>query len=237
MIFSMILVSCGDRSKSATESKPETVRELMESEGWEYCQLIETDVFFDKPDPWILESEKSPNQFDLFRKGSDYALVRPHSDNIKLTGYTDEEHFTASYWINHYATRGNYSIYGRTGNADAPNYKTKHYTGKCFKKGDGTVYFNFNSDLDSSTNEAAEINNSEVDNSQEADDGLDEQPTKYKDCPLCYGSTRCGGCGGSGQVYNSIDYSPGQYVDCSSCGGSGSCPMCEGTGIVEDLGW
>lgn len=67
---------------------------------------------------------------------------------------------------------------------------------------------------------------------------IEEEPAKkYKQCPLCYGTSKCGGCGGGGGVYNSIDYSPGQYVDCSSCNGSGTCGLCEGSGIVEDFGW
>ena len=64
-----------------------------------------------------------------------------------------------------------------------------------------------------------------------------EPQKKYKQCPVCYGSGRCGGCGGGGLVYNAIDYNPGQYVDCSACGGTGQCGFCEGSGMVEDLGW
>lgn len=64
-----------------------------------------------------------------------------------------------------------------------------------------------------------------------------EPAKRYKQCPVCYGSRRCGGCGGGGIVYNSIDYSPGQFVDCSCCDGNGLCGMCDGSGIVEDFGW
>lgn len=74
---------------------------------------------------------------------------------------------------------------------------------------------------------------------QESDvQASDEEPAKkYKLCPVCCGTGRCGGCGGSGLIYNSIDYSPGQFVDCGACGGSGVCGFCEGTGMVEDFGW
>lgn len=64
-----------------------------------------------------------------------------------------------------------------------------------------------------------------------------EPATRYKQCHVCYGSGRCGGCGGSGLTYNAIDYSPGQLIDCSCCGGNGLCGMCDGSGVVEDFGW
>lgn len=62
----------------------------------------------------------------------------------------------------------------------------------------------------------------------------DEEPAKkYKICPVCAGLKRCGGCGGSGQIYAG----DGRYRDCSSCGGSGACGMCGGSGMIEDFGW
>lgn len=64
-----------------------------------------------------------------------------------------------------------------------------------------------------------------------------EPQKKYKECPVCFGLGRCGGCGGGGLVYNAIDYSPGQWIDCSACGGTGQCGACEGSGMVEDFGW
>lgn len=64
-----------------------------------------------------------------------------------------------------------------------------------------------------------------------------ESAKRYKQCSVCYGTGRCGGCGGGGIVYNAIDYSPGQFVDCSCCAGNGLCGMCDGSGVVEDFGW
>ena len=39
-----------------------------------------------------------------------------------------------------------------------------------------------------------------------------EHAKRYKQCPVCYGNGRCGGCGGGGVVYNFIAYSQGQFI-------------------------
>lgn len=56
--------------------------------------------------------------------------------------------------------------------------------------------------------------------------------TKYVQCYLCYGSGRCGVCGGGGWLYRSSG-----PIDCSNCDGSGRCPACNGSGVTEYVGW
>lgn len=60
-----------------------------------------------------------------------------------------------------------------------------------------------------------------------------EPQTHIVQCNLCFGTGRCGGCGGSGMIY-----SFGEWVNCSACGGSGACGYCHGNGMVEEIvGW
>lgn len=226
---------------SSCNNRPHNVRELMESEGWEYCQMVEADAVFDEMPNQEKIIYELPGHYDLFRRNEDYALTRHDTDNISLDGYdSDDEHLKASCWINFRATAGDYSVtaqHARQGSGKL-GVITKRYNGKCFRNsGDkSVVYFVFNSPKDASSSDYSDGH---------ADEGApedvieeDSEPQKkYKQCPACYGTSRCGACGGSGSVYNSIDYSPGQWVDCSSCGGSGSCGLCDGTGVVEDFGW
>ena len=114
LIAILVLVSCGGNGES--RRGPRNVRELMESSGWEYCQLVSVDVYYhDKRysdgsfvEGWIYEDCAT---YDLFRKGSDYALTRPHTDAISLDGYpSHDEHMKATYWINQYAIEGDYIV-------------------------------------------------------------------------------------------------------------------------------
>lgn len=44
----------------------------------------------------------------------------------------------------------------------------------------------------------------------------------------CFGSGRCGVCGGDGKVY-----SMGSYSTCTTCGGTGRCASCGGSGVCS----
>ena len=59
-----------------------------------------------------------------------------------------------------------------------------------------------------------------------------EPQTRYVQCPICYGTGRCGVCGGSGTVYKF-----GEWQDCDLCHGDGLCGYCEGRGLVEEAVW
>lgn len=241
-ICSLLICTLTFLCSCSTKKTPENVRELMESEGWNFCYTINTDCYFESNnyEPWIYEDS---GIYDLFERRNgdfkEYAITRSNSDNISLSGFdkeTESDSFTASYWIIHFAERGQYSLRANHGRAGSGmlGVITKHYTGKVIKNGSGgQIYFNF-----PSVN--MEMQNTNEQSSMQESDALasDEEPVKkYKQCPVCYGSGRCGGCAGTGSTYNSIDYSPGQYVDCVACGGSGECGACEGTGAVEDFGW
>lgn len=54
--------------------------------------------------------------------------------------------------------------------------------------------------------------------------------TAYIPCPLCGGTTFCGGCGGTGQIY-----SFGEWKDCPACGGTRACSACQGSGVQETV--
>ncbi len=231
--ISLILSSCNKR--------PQNVRELMESEGWNYCKLVTVDSYHERKgnekegyiEAWIYEEA---GQYDLFKKGEDYAITSPHTDTKSLSGYdSSDEHLRASCWINYYIQTGDYVLHGdhaKKGTGRLGQIK-KRYNAKTIGE---SVYFVISS-IDSQQEES---NTATMKSGISTDDYeiVEEEPAKkYKQCPLCYGTSRCGGCGGGGVVYNSIDYSPGQYVDCSSCNGSGTCGLCGGSGIVEDFGW
>lgn len=62
-----------------------------------------------------------------------------------------------------------------------------------------------------------------------------EPQKEIAQCYLCYGTCRCGVCGGGGTLYRS-----GELISCTNCGGSGACPACNGSGFVEQIagpGW
>lgn len=227
-----ILCSCN------TKRTPENVRELMESEGWEYCQMVETDLVY----TWAGNTYiREGSTFDLFKKGADYVVTPPHTNTEVLHDYSHNDgYLTTAYWIRYSAFGGSYSVTGNLGNSENKRITTRNYTGRT--SGDphnnGARHYYRISDSNSSSLNFSDI---ESDKSKtqldDCDPEINEPAKKYKQCPVCYGSGRCGGCAGTGSTYNSIDYSPGQYVDCGACGGSGECGACEGTGSVEDFGW
>lgn len=234
----ILLTSC-----SLVNKKPSNVRELMESDGWVYCERVVADIYYDgfsdKDKRYIGEDML---EYDLFKKGKDYVLTTYGTDTRSLSKYdSKDEHLKSSCWINYYVAIGDYTVcadHFRKG-TERLGIITKKYNAKAIKTEnlgrEGTIYFVISSiKIQDGSNEESSMSVSNI----EEDDVNEEEPVKkYKTCPVCYGTTRCGGCGGSGSIYNAIDYDPGQYVDCSSCNGSGACGMCNGTGMVEDLGW
>lgn len=229
-LFSLMFISC------QSSKKIKNVRELMEDDGWEYVQRVVIDTHYDK-DNWILENH---DEFDIFKRGNDYAMTRHDTEKISLENCeTGDEHLQASYWINYYAYPGNFTIradHARNGTG-LLGIITKHYNMKANASSIATLYFNINGSVDSSQSSGINEGGSDATTDDIEEISEPEPQKKYKQCPVCYGSGRCGGCGGSGSVYNSIDYNPGQYVDCSACGGTGQCGACEGSGMVEDFGW
>ena len=248
-LFSLMFISCN------SSKKINNVRELMEDAGWEYVQRVNVDLYHEstKGDNYIFEDD---GEYDLFKRGNDYALTRHDTDKIPLDGYeTGDESLKASTWINHFAYPGNYTIRAKHAKKGTGllGITTKHYNART----NGGIYFNINTSVvdtqsseiteedsvpadvmwvDTQSSEITEVgNDATTENIEEISEP--EPQKKFKQCPLCYGSGRCGGCGGSGSVYNAIDYDPGQYVDCGACGGTGRCGLCEGSGMVEDFGW
>lgn len=91
-----------------------------------------------------------------------------------------------------------------------------------------------------SENENNSTTEVDVENIDAIEDVPEEAPKKYKECPLCLKTGRCGGCYGRGQIYSCFDgnnYVPARWKDCECCEGSGDCPLCGGTGWIEDFGW
>lgn len=232
----LILISC--------DNKPENVRELMESEGWTFCKTVTIDTYDEDKEHGNLIIEDA-GTFDLFmKKNGDYnqfAITRHNTDDIPLKNYdknTEADHFKASTWINYYVEEGIYTLradHVKSGNSTRLGVITKHYTGKGINKG-RDIYLNVtpNSGQESfNTDQSNDYSNETQVNYEEET----EPVKKYTQCPLCFGTRRCGGCGGGGLVYNAIDYNPGQYENCSACGGTGLCSMCEGSGMIEDYGW
>lgn len=215
----------------------------MEADGWEYCQLVEADLVYD----WYGNTYISNNgHYDLFTRGSDYVITPPHTSERKLENYSHVEgYLTTKYWTRSPVFSGDYTIQGNLGSSEKPNIVTKHYNGRTMpdsNNNNARYYFTFDQVAekhlnDNNITESNNQNNVIDEETIEAEIEPEEPAKKYKQCTVCYGTTRCGGCGGTGTVYNSIDYSPGQYVSCSACGGSGACQMCEGSGLIEDFGW
>ncbi len=232
----LLIASC-----ALTTKKPETVRDLMETEGWEYCQLIEADFVYNWAGVTYIGSK---SLYDLFKKGQDYAVTPPLSDELNLESYSHVDGYeNIDYWIRYRALAGNYTVRAKRSGEESSNYVTLHYNGRTLADphNNGAIhYFNMgNNAVIDRNNDNYQIKEGDSPSEWEPADveAEDEPAKKYKQCPACYGTSRCGACGGTGSVYNSIDYSPGQWVDCSSCGGSGSCGLCDGTGVVEDFGW
>ena len=87
-------------------------------------------------------------------------------------------------------------------------------------------------EMESDINNAEESNNS-YNNGGRVSEAEEWQPqTRMVQCSLCYGTGRCGACGGSGTMY-----SFGDWVNCSCCGGSGACGYCHGSGMMEEYVW
>ena len=57
------------------------------------------------------------------------------------------------------------------------------------------------------------------------------------ECPICYGSGRCGNCGGMGRfrVESSNGTFQKKYARCQKCSGTGKCPKCKGEGGFEEV--
>ncbi len=51
------------------------------------------------------------------------------------------------------------------------------------------------------------------------------------ECPSCYGSGKCSGCGGRGE-HNYSDLNGSHRYDCSICKGTGRCQGCHGSGHI-----
>lgn len=134
LIAILVLVSCGGND---TRSKtPLNVRELMESDGWEYCQLVSMDYYSNGA------IHEDFGTYDLFRRGNDYALTCSHSDQKRLGQFEERK---STYWIEGYAIAGDYIVTGKLLNDTDRPVVTYRYNAKCVsEEGYPQVFFIIN---------------------------------------------------------------------------------------------